>query len=240
MGFLTSILSKWQNDAEEVQDGNRMPDLFPELREGMSVSVLEKDGKELLSGKLVEFSQTELRIERLPGWLAFPVCDTGATVRVRGFNKDMTPFYLKGTVQAASRVCYKLKDLKVEPFNEQRYNFRLTLNCPASLYYQSDEQCKNPEECTLVDISTGGACIETEFLHAEDEILRLKVKIEEYKPMLFIGQIIRVTEFTPGKNRCGFLFAQLQETEQTELTRTLYNIQLGNRKTWTRTEDGHW
>ena len=104
----------------------------------------------------------------------------------------------------------------------------------------TDDNRSNPEECTLVDISTGGACIESEYLHAEDEVLRLKVKLEDYIPMEFVGEIIRVVEFSPGRFRYGFLFAQLRESERTDLTRTLYNLQVGNRKPWMRTEEGYW
>ena len=43
-----------------------------------------------------------------------------------------------------------------------------------------------------------------------------------------MGEIIRVVEYQPGKFRYGFLFAQLKESELTELTRTLYNVQVGN------------
>ena len=58
--------------------------------------------------------------------------------------------------------------------------------------------------------------------------------------MNFLGQVIRVTEHSPGKFRYGLLFAQLNEDEMTTLTRTLYNIQVGNRSEWRRTEAGHW
>lgn len=71
-------------------------------------------------------------------------------------------------------------------------------------------------------------------------MLRLKVKLMDYASMSFVGEIIRVTEYQPGKFRYGFLFAQLSERELTELTRTLYNIQVGNRSTWMRSTEGHW
>ena len=37
---------------------------------------------------------------------------------------------------------------------------------PATMYYRADETLSHPEECVLVDISSGGACIESEYLHA--------------------------------------------------------------------------
>ena len=123
---------------------------------------------------------------------------------------------------------------------EHSHDFRLQMGVPAAMHYPSDETFSNPEECLLVDISTGGACIESEYIHAEDEVLRLRVKLLDYAPMEFIGEITRVVEYQPGKFRYGFLFAQLNERELTELTRTLYNIQVGNRSTWMRSDAGHW
>lgn len=240
MSFLASLFSGPQDGDEEEGYAGGSADNFPELSNGMTVTVLLKDGRELFSGKVTAFTKSTMTLERLPGRLSFPLVNMGTSVFVRGLNKDMSPFSIRAVVQSSSRICYKLKDLKAEPFEEQRFNFRLRLNTPASLFYEMDEHCENPESCTVVDISTGGACIESEFMHAEEEVLRLKVKIEEYKPMLFIGEVIRVVEYEPGKYRYGFLFAQLQETEQTELTRTLYNVQLGNRRERIRSTDGHW
>lgn len=164
----------------------------------------------------------------------------GTTVVVRGVSETMTQFYLRGTVQESTRLVCRLKDVKVKAISEQRHDFRLQLGIPVTMYQCADEARSNPEECNLVDISTGGACIESEYLHAQDEVLRLRVKLLDYAPMEFLGEVIRVCEYQPGKFRYGFLFAQLKERELTELTRTLYNIQIGNRSPWMRSESGHW
>ena len=184
---------------------------------------------------------TSLTLERLPGGLSFKTRDMGTSVMIRGFDEQMNQFILKGTVQESTRLVCRVKDLKVRPISEHRQNFRLHVNGPAVLYYPTDETRSNPEECLLVDISSGGACIESEFLHAEDEVLRLWVKLRDYVPMEFMGEIIRVVEYQPGKFRYGFLFAQLKESELTELTRTLYNVQVGNVIPRRRSDDtGHW
>ena len=216
------------------------PSDFPPLFKGMTLDVVTRDGKPLLTGRLTSFTPEGLTIERLPGWLSFDTCTVGSVVTVRGHTNKMTPFNLKATVQASSRIICKLKDLAVEPYVEQRLTFRLPVNVPASLYYQHDEHCENAEHCTLIDISTGGACIASEFMHAEGEVLRLKFQIEDYAPMSYIGEIIRVLESEHGMYHYGFLFAQLEEDELTTLTRTLYNIQVGNRRQWRRSDIGHW
>ena len=91
-----------------------------------------------------------------------------------------------------------------------------------------------------MNISTGGCCFTSEYLHGEGEVLRIKVKLEDYVAMDFIGEVIRVVECGPNEFRCGVLFAQLKKEEINSLTKVLFNMQLGNRREHSRTEDGHW
>ena len=71
-------------------------------------------------------------------------------------------------------------------------------------------------------------------------MLRLRVKLEDYVAMDFVGEVIRVVECGPSEFRCGILFAQLGKEEIDTLTKTLFNIQLGNRREHSRSETGHW
>ena len=91
-----------------------------------------------------------------------------------------------------------------------------------------------------MDISTEGCCIQSDYLHGEGEVLRLKIKLDDYMAMDFVGEVIRVNECGPNGFRCGILFAQLKKEEINTLTKTLFNIQLGNRREHSRSENGHW
>lgn len=242
MGFFNNLLGRSDGVYEGQTPVSDPASALPDLHSGMTLEVETAEGAELLTGRISGFSEGDawLTLERLPGGLSFKTRTPGTAVLLRGFDDSMAQFILKGTIQESTRLLCRVKDLKVRPIPEQRHDFRLHSVTPAALFYPKDEARANPEECTLVDISTGGACIESEFLHAEDEVLRLRVKLADYAAMEFIGEIIRVVEYQPGRFRYGFLFAQLKETEMTELTRTLYNIQVGNRQPWMRTEEGPW
>ena len=241
MGIFSSLFGRFTDDEAETETDEPSTPL-PELYNGMTLDVETPDGQHILTGRLMGYTHgdTALTIERLPGALSFEVRDIGTDLVIRGVNEGMTQFYINGTVQESTRLVCRLKDVRLREISEHRSNFRLQVGIPANLYYQFDTTMSNPEPCTLVDISTGGACVESEFLHAEDEVLKLKLKLMDYVPMEFLGEIIRVVEYEPGKFRYGFLFAQLKDSELTELTRTLYNLQVGNRATWMRSEDGHW
>lgn len=241
MGFLSSLFGRSAEPAADMKAAEQTGPM-PELYSGMTLDLETPDGQRVLTGRLAGYSagDTTLTIERQPGALSLAIREPGASLVVRGVDEGMTQFFLKGTVQESTRLTCRLKDVKVKVITEHRANFRLQMGIPAALHYQADTTFSNPEVCTLVDISTGGACLESEYLHAEDEVLRLKVKLMDYTPMDFLGEIIRVVEYEPGKFRYGFLFAQLKDSELTELTRTLYNLQVGNRSTWVRSPEGHW
>ena len=238
MGIFSNLRGRSNSYGTEYDTGEDLP----ELHNGMTVSVETAEGAELFRGRITGYVSGEaaITLERLPRALSFKILNLGASMLLRVCDEEMQQFILKGTVQESTRLACRFKDVKLKPIEETRESFRLPMRTEAELFYMSDDKLSNPEDCVLVDISTGGACLESEYLHAEDEVLRLRVKLEDYIPMEFVGEIIRVVEYRPGKFRYGFLFAQLKEAERTELTRTLYNLQIGNRQTWMRNELGHW
>lgn len=213
---------------------------LPELNTGMVIEVMEESGKALNVGVISEHKGQALSLSRKPGDLSFKISEAGSTVFVRGCDNKMTQFYLRARVVESTRTLIKLDDLEPEVRDNHRRNFRLAVNAPISIYYFNDERMERPEQCTLVDISTEGCCIQSEYLHGEGEVLRLEIKLDEYVAMNFVGEVIRVSDCGPNGFRCGILFAQLKKDEVESLTKMLFNIQLGNRREHVRSEQGYW
>ena len=211
-----------------------------ELYEGMHLDVMTREGEPLLSGRVTQFTPDTLTLGRLPGELSFKISPVETTVSLSGYDRRLIPLSLSGVVQESGRTVFRLKNLKVEYHSESRDNFRLPFATPVYLYRSDDERQRNPEECTLVNISTGGCCVQSEYVHMEDEVLRIRVKLEDYAPLNFLGQVVRGVEHAPGQFRYGILFAQLTEQEITALNKTLYNLQMGIKQTHVRSEEGHW
>ena len=229
-------------EEEQTQEAGRQPEsaLTGELFKGMRMDVTDKEGLPLLSGKVSEKSPDSLSLTRLPGELSFKIVTIGTTVNINGFDKKLIPISLSGTVQESSRTIFKLKNLKVESHAENRDNFRLPYTAPVSLFRKEDDHFRHPEECTLINISTGGCCVQSEYAHMEDEVLRIRVKLDDYAPQNFLGQIVRCSEHAPGQFWYGILFAQLTEQETAALNKTLYNLQMGIKDTLMRDETGYW
>lgn len=231
----------WETEPQPKQTPSS-PEAAPtgELYEGMHLDVMTREGEPLLSGRVTEFSSDSLTLGRLPGELSFKISPVGAAVSLSGYDRRLIPLCLSGVVQESGRTILRLKGLKIEHHVEHRDNFRLPFTTPVSLYRSDDERQRNPEECTLVNISTGGCCVQSEYVHVEDEVVRIRVKLEDYAPLNFLGQVVRCVEHAPGVFWYGILFAQLTEQEITALNKTLYNLQMGIKQTHVRGEEGHW
>ena len=240
-----------EEESEELLEREEEPEARPsgrvvpsgQLYEGMRIDVTTKEGARLLSGQITKRTADTLTLNRLPGELSFKISPLGADVSLSGYDKRLVPVHLSGTVEESNRVSFKVKNLKVEHHDENRDNFRLPYTAPVSLYREDDTLFRHSEQCELVDISTGGCCIESEYVHIEDEVIRVRIKLEDYAPLTFLGQVVRCSEQGRGKFRYGILFAQLTEQETTTLNKTLYNLQMGVRDTHMRKapgEPGHW
>ncbi|MDE7244918.1 MAG: PilZ domain-containing protein, partial [Oscillospiraceae bacterium] len=230
-----------EEELEEEEEDKNLPPSLTELRVGMTLDVIGADNKLILSGRITGYRNGCATLERLPGWISFEIIPKDTEVSVRGYNNKMVQLNWTAKVTESSRVLCKLdniKAIKATASENQRQSFRIFMKTPASLYRKEDERLLRPEICTLIDVSTGGCCVESEYVHEDDEVLRIKIKLEDYQPMQFLGQIIRASQEDDGHYRYGILFAQLTEEELTSLTRTLYNIQVGNRREWTRSESG--
>jgi len=206
----------------------------------MTIEVLDEKKRTLNNGTVTSASSNGFTMGRLPGGLSFKICEPGTAVFIRGCDDKLMQFFLRAKVAESTRVLMRLTDLETEVHENLRSSFRLKVDVPISIYYITDERMERPEKCTLVDISTGGCCFMSQYLHGEGEVLRLKIKLEEYVAMDFVGEVIRVDECGPNEFRCGVLFAQLKPEETNALTKTLFNMQLGIRREHSRSEGGSW
>lgn len=247
MSIFSSLFSRDDDDDQELDqeltsEAERQLGSAPtgELYEGMRLDVMSRNGDSLLSGRVVTRASDSLTLGRLPGELSFQICPLGTEISLSGYDKKLLPICLSATVQESTRTTFVVKNLKVESHTENRDTFRLPYNAPISLYRKDDTNFKNPEHCQLINISTGGCCFQSEYIHTEDEVVRIRLKLEDYAPLTFLGQIIRGVEHTPGVFWYGVLFAQLTEQEITSLNKTLYNLQMGIKGTHMRGDNGHW
>lgn len=235
------LLEEEEDEQEEIQPRSSENAAIGELFNGMRLDAASKEGELLLTGRIVERSADSLTLGRLPGELSFKIITLNSTIYLNGYDKKLIPISLSATVEESTRTALKVKNLKMESHAESRDNFRLPYSTPITIYRRDDEQLRNPEHCQLVNISTGGCCIQSEYVHMEDEVIRIHMKLDDYAPLNFLGQVVRCSNQVRGQFNYGILFAQLTEPEITSLNKTLYNLQMGIKDIHIReSKEGHW
>lgn len=231
MGFQDFSFHCSDDDSCEYEED--MPDeraalVFSKLRAGIFLDVITQNQNErtedpLLIGRLAAFDKSFVTLEQLSARQPFPICPLNQAVFVRSCTRRIS-FKLAGVVEQSSQTVCKVGNLKVIEIPDNRRSFRQVMNVPAYLYSQEDRDCQNPEECTLVDISARGACVDSTYIHKKDEILYLQVKLENRQSMFLLGQVIRVSRNKSGQYRCGILFAEIWNDELENLTSILNEL----------------
>lgn len=221
MGFFKRILSvrDYEDDIEYEQDS----DDHPILKIRTTVDVFEKDGTLVLSGDIMEVNDNMIVLERMPGCLSLALLDLNTKVCIRGYASGNKPFCYSGFVRNSSRVKCEIRDLEKEYMDEKRREFRIRVNHPAQL--MSSEE-SDSEACVLLNISTGGACVRSEFAHKEDDVILLHADFGG-TVVHMKGLIIRVSPVgrMPNWHDYGILFPSLNEKDLSEFTGKLYKIQ---------------
>lgn len=199
---------------------------LPAFSKNVPLDLLLEDNTLQLSGKLTAFSQQELTIQRIPGTIDFPILELGSRVKVRGYNEQLEPYNVRATVTLSNMIECRVRDLELIPYDNHRSSFRQVLNVPAAFYTIEDTYLNMPQECRILDISTGGARVASSYRYGEGDVLRLRgelVKGSGY--MSFTCKVVRVAPAGSGGFEYGVLFAQLKQRQISDLTNDIRQIQ---------------
>lgn len=228
MWFLNRMLhiDDYEDDIEEEEEesGNSLA-----LHVGMSVDVFTQDSTLALSGDIITITDNDIVLERTPGCLSFVVLELNEKVSIRGYDSDMRPFCYVGAVRNSSRTRCEIRDLDGHYVKERRQSFRIKVDHPSAL--SLSDKNEDAEQCMLLNISTGGACVRSEFLHREDDVIYLQSSFGDTE-VYTRAQIIRVMETPdmPGVYDYGILFPSLDDNGLSEFTGILYKVQSFLRK----------
>ena len=199
---------------------------LPAFSRNVPIDLLLEDNTLMFSGKLTAFSKDELTIKRIPGTIDFPALEVGTQVKVRGYNEQLEPYNVRGSVSLSNMIECRVRELELIPYENHRGSFRQVLNVPAAFYTMEDTYFNMPQECRIMDISTGGARVASSYQYSTGDVLRLRgelVKGSGY--MSFTCKVVRVTPSGSGGFEYGVLFAQLKQRQITDLTNDIRQIQ---------------
>lgn len=213
-------------ESEEEKARKAAEAAFPALAVGMQLDLLDEENIVLFSARLTSFSLGELVLERIPGAVSFPILERGSSVRVRGYGRKMEPLNITATITEATLVLYRLSNPALLPYVNYRQSARQPLSVPAALYQLEDTRLHRPQECLVLDISTGGARITSGYCYCEGDVYRLWVElVKGGGHMAFPSKIVRVKALKNGRFEYGLLFAQLTQRQIGDLDRDIKLVQ---------------
>lgn len=210
------------NTEAQERDGTR----FPSFTQEMPVDVMANYSTVILSGRLESVSQNALSVERIPGERIFPVREAGAPVLVRGYDSQMEPFTLRGIITKSSMTRCVVSHLEIIRHDNMRKSVRYPLSPPTTAYTLEDPPSDALQECRLMNISTGGACIASSFPYSKGQALELRVElIPNAGHTSYHCQVVRVSGVPEGGFEYGLLFDQLDKNQLNALLRDIETIQ---------------
>lgn len=198
----------------------------PVLNQGMPVEVMRDFDTVLLFGRLTAAGPMKLTIGRVPGEAVFPAGEVDGVVLVRGYDAQMDPILLRGTVLQCSEAVCTVGDLVAIPYETQRKRVRYPLCPPADACALDDEEQGPPQLCQLLNISTGGACVVSSCVYRVEQQLYLRVRrAKDDGYSTYRCRVMRVTPRRGGFFEYGLFFTHMDKRERSGLMEELRAIQ---------------
>ncbi len=152
-------------------------------------------------------------------------------VRIRGYSDhEKKAVYMEGFITPGQKHTWKVESLTVARIGNERAFFRLDTDLDAVVTtfggFSAGEQ-----NCRMLNISVGGACILTEQKFHEGDKFLLKVKLLEDRPMsVMFCEVLRIIERDDAKYEYGCRFLELNEEDQEKITHNIFAAQLAERR----------
>lgn len=217
--LLERIFRTKQPKKEDVPDRWEDAKNNPTIADDMPIEVRSAGGASLLAGKLVSFSLGLITIERIPGTFALKVLEAGVTVIVSGYEKDMDTVLFTGEVRNSTVFQCQVGNLRLIETAYRRTTPRLPMfDKEAKLFIMDKDWLTEPLECQLVNISTTGACVISQYCYSPELTLRLRVELaKNCGPISLQSKIERANMRVDGSFEYGLLFASLSQRQYHEL-----------------------
>ena len=188
------------------------------------IDVYDMEGRKLCSCRIKEHTAYQIKLERLPGEISLPILTERSQVRLRGYTTDLKNLDLQGTVSKSTRLELDVSQIKRQNHDDVRVAFRQPVDAQANVYTDVKNLFKSPERCTLVNISTDGACISSNYKYEMNQQILLRTELfPGAGPISFKGQVIRITE-CQDTTEYGIIFAQLTHRKHNDLVRDMEEL----------------
>ncbi len=235
MGLFSKIFGHKNSAPLPVEEPEEQP--IGGLYKGMQLAVMDMERSVFASGTLYDYTAHEFTIlpqsngERLPIW------EPGTALNIRGYRRNMSPVDISACSGESSEVKLQVLEPKVIEHVEKRSTFRVPVHVPGELFENADTQHTWAESCTVVDISSEGALVETDIEHELGETLYLRVQLNRNTPQqIFQCIVARISTERRELPAYGLRFWRLDEKGREVLMNSIFDVQRETRRKMTEQE----
>lgn len=158
--------------------------------------------------------------------MAIEVMKDFDAVLVRGYDARMDPVLLRARVIRSTGIAYTVGELELIFYQTRRGQARCPLCPPVVGYAVGDTASEQPQPCSLLNLSTGGACIVSEQRYEAGKQLRLQIGPDKTGMGVFYPcKVVRAVPHRGSLFEYGLLFASLDRAQRGHLEQVLQEIQ---------------
>lgn len=225
---LFNLFGRKVREEPAPQAGEAQEDLA--VYSGMRVEVTTMEGRLLFVAKLLGLHEDKAELHQYSETDPFEEGES-IRVRIRGYSdRDRKAVYMEGVITPGSRHIWQVEELTVARVGNERAFFRLDTNLDATVTTFSGLNI-GEKACKLLNISVGGACIGSEYVHHKGDKFLLKVKLLEDRPAsAMFCEVLRVIERGGSKYEYGCRFLELTEEDEEKITQNIFAAQRKNRQ----------
>lgn len=213
-----------QREEEESQRRAQTEDL--EIYSGMRVEVTSDDGRMFLVARLTGLRGDRAQLKPATEGSLLTTLEEPVLVTLRGYSsKENKAVIMKCTVRSGGKNLWQAEHLALIKRSNDRAFFRMGTSLAGKLAPLG--QLNAPaEECRLLNISVGGACISTGIRHnIGDKFLLWSKLTPDSEPIQVICQIVRINERRYGSFEYGCRFLNLSEAEEERVLQIIFDMQ---------------
>lgn len=194
-----------------------------EIYSGMQVIVETFDGNMLFAAKLQDPQKNKAELYQYSAADDIQDMEIAAVpVKIRGYNDwERKAVFMEGNMIPIQKHIWQVEDLIITRIENERASFRLSTDIPATVT-ADDGMNEGEKACTLLNISVGGASIESEYRYYKGDRFLLKARLIEDRPIsVMYCEVLRVVEKAVSRFEYGCRFIELTEADQEEITQNI-------------------
>lgn len=197
----------------------------PDTYSGMRVIVKALDGKMLFIAKLQNPQKTTAELYQYSSTDKFQNVEIMPfPVKLRGYSDvEKKAVFMDGNLFPLREHTWLLEDLVITRIENERAFPRFHTDIAATVT-AVDRKNEGENTCKILNISVGGACIESEYRYDIGDRFLLKARLLEDRPLsVMYCEVLRVVEKENAAAgfEYGCRFLELTEADQKELSQTI-------------------